>query len=176
MKAALSQVQAELKHLIPPGSMVFTKPDHLHLTLRFLGQVEPSRVPELSKRIRDTLSGFGRVELVCERLGCFPDFRFPRVVWAGVHDDGERLMDLHRKIEGAVKELCWHASESRFVGHVTLARPKQLKQAETERLAGFVRGAVGRPFGSWRCKEVELIRSEMSAQGSRYTTLDVFPL
>jgi len=87
VKASLREAQAKLKTILPVGMAAWTKPDNMHLTLRFLGDVAAGSVPEISRRLRESLSGFDApLELICERLGCFPHPRYPRVVWAWVHD------------------------------------------------------------------------------------------
>lgn len=176
IKQRLRTAQEELKEILPPGATACTKWDNLHFTLRFLGAVEGSRLTGLSGQLRQALAGCGELNLICERLGCFPDLRFPRVVWAWIHDADERLGSLCRNIEASVNGFTNQPPESRFVGHVTIARLKQIKRAEAERLAGFVERATTTQFGVWRCACVELIQSELSPHGSRYTTLDVFPL
>ena len=176
IRTALRSVQAELKSLLPHRSTAWARPENMHLTLRFLGNVDVLRLPELQSRLRESLADFGSIELCCERLGCFPDLRFPRVVWAWVHDAPDRLGELAQHPNLAVEGFAKQTAEARFVGHITLARPKQINRQDAQRLAAFVEGAVARQFGCWTCREVELIRSELSTQGSRYTTLDVFPL
>jgi len=148
----------------------------MHLTLRFLGNVATEHLDELSRRLRVATASFGALHLRCERLGCFPDLRYPRVVWTWVHDTEERLAQLHRCVEAAVGCFAEKPAEAHFVGHVTLARPKQINRADARQLAEFVESAVNRQFGTWECREAELVRSELSPSGSRYTTLDVFPL
>jgi 2'-5' RNA ligase len=176
LKTALGGVQHELREVLPPKSAAWTKQDNLHLTLRFLGQVENSRVAEIQSRLRDQLSAFGKLEFSCGRLGCFPDLRFPRVVWTGVQDEQGRLALLHRLVEKAAGGFAEKPAEERFVGHVTLARPKQIQRPVAEQLARFIAGAVGRRFGTWSCSEVELMQSELSSGGSRYTMLAKIPL
>lgn len=176
IRTELRGVQAELKDVLPHRSTAWARPENMHLTLRFLGNVEVVRLPDLQSRLRETLADFGPLEFCCERLGCFPDLRFPRVIWAWVHDAPERLVELAQRANLAAEGFAEQAAEARFVGHITLARPKQINRQDAQRLAAFVEGAVARQFGCWTCRAVELIRSELSAQGSRYTTLDVFPL
>lgn len=177
VKESLREAQVKLKTVLSAGSTAWTKPENMHLTLRFLGDLATASVPEISRRLRESLSGFGALQLICERLGCFPHPRYPRVVWAWVHDEpGERLAELHRRVDGAVAAFAEKPAEAHFVGHITLARPKQIKRAGAEKLVGFLNEAVTIRFGTWRAEAVELIQSELSAQGSRYTTLDVFPL
>lgn len=171
LRRALGDVQTELKEVLPAKSAAWTKPENFHLTLRFLGQVKPGRVGELEHRLREQLAGFGELDLMCERLGCFPGPRRPRVVWTWVHDAGGRLELLHRRVEEAVGNFAEKPADQNFLGHVTLARPKQLNRMEADRLSNFIERAAGRQFGEWRCREIELIQSELSAGGSRYTTL-----
>ncbi len=165
VRAVLRAAQAELKEVLPRNSTAWTRPANMHLTLRFLGGVESARLPELQLKLREALAGFGPLDLICERLGCFPDLRFPRVVWAWVHDAEERLAQLHRRVDSAVAGFAEKPAEARFTGHVN-----------AERLAGFVERAVERKFGDWSCREVELIRSELSPGGSQYSTIEVFHL
>src|SRR5262245_36805404 len=132
---ALRTMQAELKQLLPADSISWTPPANLHLTLRFLGNVDSSRRSDLNAALTTSLARFGAVHLICERLGCFPDLRFPRVVWAGVHDTEERLVQLHRRIDGAVAPFAEKPAEMQFAGHITLGRPKRLRRLEAERLA-----------------------------------------
>lgn len=177
VKESLRAAQVKLKTVLPPGSTAWTKPDKMHLTLRFLGNVAPESVPEISRRLCESLSGFGALELICERLGCFPQPRCPRVVWAWVHDQPyERLAELHRRIDDVVAGFAEQPAEARFVGHITLARPRQIQRAAAEKLARFLEEAASMRFGAWQAATVGLLRSELSPQGSRYTTLDVFPL
>ena len=176
VRNGLAHAQSELRALLPPGSIAWTRPGNMHLTLRFLGPVDSVRIPEISQRLQATLAGFGGFELVCERLGCFPDLRFPRVVWAWIHDAQDRLLQLQRRVDSAVGEFATQPAEKRFVGHVTLGRPKRIQRKEAERLSRFVEAAVGRKFGGWRCEVVRLIQSDLTPTGSSYTTLDEFRL
>lgn len=177
VKKTMREAQGKLKSLLPVDSIAWTKADNLHLTLRFIGEASAEQVLEISRGIRQSLAGFGSMRLICERLGCFPHARFPRVVWAGVHDEtGEQLEFLQRRIDEAVVAFAAKPAEERFVGHVSLARLKQIKRAEAEKLERFLDEAVAIRFGTWRADAVQLIRSELSPQGSRYTTLDVISL
>lgn len=176
LKETLIKVQRELREVLSRSSTAWAKANTMHLTLRFLGNVEASRLDELRERLVAGVSGFGGVELVCEQLGCFPDLRRPRVVWAAVRGVDGRLDLLHRRVDEMIGGFAEKPAESPYVGHVTLGRPKQIKRADVERLAKFVEGAAGRQFGSWRCGEVKLMSSQLSSDGSRYEVVAVAPL
>jgi len=176
VKARIIEARDELCAKLPPAVASWTRPENMHLTLRFLGNVEESRIESLKTSLVETLSAFGPIQLISERLGCFPDLRYPRVVWAWVYDEAERLGQLQRRVAQATNAFTREPAESRFVGHITLARLRQIKRPQAEIIAALVNGAVGRKFGEWIADRVELIRSELSPGGSRYTTLAVAPL
>jgi 2'-5' RNA ligase len=158
------------------GDASFPRTVHLHLTLRFLGDVDCWRIEDLKTSLLKRVGMVGRFELRCERLECFPNLRRPKVVWAWVHDEQEQLAALQRIVVIATETFTQQPKENQFIGHVTLARLKRIRRAEVERIASFFEGAVHRQFGSWAANEVELVRSELSPQGSRYTVLAEVPL
>ena len=171
VRALLMAAQRELMPLLPLKSAAWSQPDSMHLTLRFLGNVESTRIPELSQQLGAGLAGFGEFDVVCERLGCFPDLRSPRVVWAWVHDADEHLVRLHRRVNQLVQDFSKQLAAERFVGHITLARPRQIKRPDAERLAQFVARAATRRFGDWHVPSVTLFCSQLSATGARYAEL-----
>lgn len=176
VKERLAEVQGELREMLSPHSASWTKLNNMHLTLRFLGQVEEHKIAELKLSLEAVIKNFGRLELICERLGCFPDLRYPRVIWAWVHDEPQCLNELVLQINAATKPFAEKPPDARFEGHITLARPRQIRRPEAKVIADFVRSAVERRFGAWSASEVELIQSQLSPGGSRYTTLAKFSL
>jgi 2'-5' RNA ligase len=176
VKASLCAEQNELRRLLPPRAASWMRAENMHLTLRFLGEVNGQRVESLIARVTAATSGFGALPLVSERLGVFPDLRYPRVVWAWVHDEADRLAELQRRVVTATNEFTCERAEETFTGHITLARIKQIKRPQAEVIACFLQRAANRRFGAWTADHLELIRSELSPDGSRYTCLAKFPL
>src|SRR5207237_1134364 len=146
----------------------------------FLGNVAESRAAELIEALRSACLQFGAMRLRAEQIGFFPDARFPRVAWVGVRDDKEVLPRLQEAIHINVKDFVAEKengpagrrrSQEAFAGHVTLARIQHIKRAQAEKLSKLAATMTGRFFGEWMANEVELIRSELSSGGSRYTTI-----
>ena len=105
-------------------------------------------------------AGFGALHLRAERIGCFPERGYPRVVWVGVRDEAEQLPGLQQAVQVATEGFTAEPKEERFTGHVTLARIKGIKRPEAEALAKAAAGMADRAFGQWTTCRIELMRSE----------------
>ena len=176
VKDEMEKTQAELRAALPENAVRWMGRAQFHLTLKFLGNVEAQRVDALGDSLRRACGNFPALPLRAERIGCFPDLRYPRVIWAWVHDAGDVLPKLQLAIEGAVAGFTAEKSEEKFTGHVTLGRSKTIKRPQAEILARLAHGMTERFFGEWTADEVELIRSELSSSGARYSTVAVAPL
>ncbi len=176
VKDEIERVQDELRVVLPPKSVRWTKREQFHLTLRFLGQVSSQRVPALTEAVRVACSEFAALKMRAERIGCFPSLRFPRVVWVWVHDDAEQLPLLQERIELAVGSSAAAADEKDFTGHVTIARINGIKRAQAEALSKRAHEFVDRRFGEWTAHEVRLMQSELYQSGARHTVLGRFVL
>jgi 2'-5' RNA ligase len=171
IKEGLSAAQGKLRRLLPSRAVSWPRPENMHLTLHFLGNVDGNRLEALAASLKAAAAGFGALPLVAERLGAFPDLRQPRVLWAWVHDPADRLAGLQRRVVAATDGFTEEGAERSFTGHITLARIKRIKRGDAERIASFLQNAAGDQFGGWTAEHLELIRSELSPKGSRYTCL-----
>ncbi|MGA9452732.1 MAG: RNA 2',3'-cyclic phosphodiesterase [Verrucomicrobiia bacterium] len=172
----ITGVQQELQRLVSRETIRWTKPEQFHLTLRFLGDVPVERVPALQEAVNAVCAGEPALRLRAQGTGFFPNARSPRVIWAGVSDGGGHLVDLQKRIEGAVQPFAEGPGSEKFSGHVTLGRVKFLKRPEIEKLAVHAQAITDRLFGEWMANEVELIRSDLSPDGAQHTLLAAFRL
>ena len=171
IKAKMEEAQAELRRALPERGVRWARREQFHLTLRFLGDVEAARVEALGEAIRAACRGFAALHLRAERVGFFPDLRYPRVVWAGVQDHAEQLPRLQQSVDVATRDFTTEQKEERFAGHVTLARIKGIKRPEAEALGKAAAGMAERLFGQWSAHKVELMRSELLPQGAQHSSL-----
>lgn len=176
VREAMLRVQRELQPLAPRGVVRWTKPEQFHLTLRFLGDVSTDCVAGLQDSLRAACSGIPSLQLRAEGLGFFPNARSPRVIWIGINDGENRLLNLQREIEAAVQPFTAEQGGERFAGHVTLGRFQQPDHINIKALSDLAAAMKSRTFGEWATREVELIRSELSPTGARHTSLAAFPL
>ena len=163
--ARLVSVQKQLRRELEDVS--WTRPEAMHVTLQFLGNVESARLAELEAALREAATSTAPFGVELAGLGSFSH----RVLWAGIVGGAEQLTTLANTLRSAAKGLAGHEEERAFSAHVTLGRCRRPMPgiARTLQLAGTPQ------FGGWRVEHFELIRSELLPQGARYTTLRVFP-
>ena len=176
VKAEIERAQDELRQALPKPCARWTRREQFHLTLCFLGNVATTRVPELTEAVGAACRGFPALKLRAERIGCFPDTRFPRVVWVWVHDDANQLAALQKAIAQAAEKFAASQLEKDFTGHATIARTHGIKRPHAQILANLAHRMSGRFFGEWTADKVELLRSELSADGARHSVVAIFPL
>jgi 2'-5' RNA ligase len=150
----------------------FVGEDALHLTLRFLGELEPARSKALESAWRRAVLGIGPVPLRLAGAGAFPDARRPRVVWLGLTEGpaGGALARLAERLEETARAEGFLPESRPFSPHVTLARARG-----PGRIAPCSCDGVG-DLGAFVADRVVLFRSELGRGGARYVEESSFPL
>jgi 2'-5' RNA ligase len=176
VKAEIEKAQEEIRRGLRDARIGWTRREQFHLTLKFLGDVDAARVPALTEVLNGVCKGFGAMNLRSEGVGCFPDLRYPRVIWVGVKDEQDQLARLVEKIGTAVSDFTEEKREEWFSGHITLGRVKDINRLTNDKLARLAQAMAQKSFGQWRAETIELMRSELSPQGARHTELSKFQL
>jgi 2'-5' RNA ligase len=172
----IATAQNELRHALPSGAARWTKVEQFHLTLRFLGAVAAGRFPALTEGVRLACQNFAPLQLRAEHIGFFPDQRFPRVIWVGIDDLQGRLPLLQRAVQSATQEFTNETAEKTFTGHVTLGRIKQVRPKEAQSLAAAATNLANTHFGDWTANHIDIMRSELSSEGAKHSSLAAAPL
>jgi 2'-5' RNA ligase len=148
-----------------------------HLTLHFIGEVEPSQAELIRFSLPIEAARHQAFTLQTDRLGVFPDRRKPRVLWMGLEGDTERLAALHQGIGALLAQLDFEVEERPLAPHLTLGRLRQ--EISRERgmeiwttLRGF---ETGDPLDV-PVEEVILYRSYLTKAGPHYEPLVRCPL
>jgi 2'-5' RNA ligase len=171
IRGAIARAQEELRRAVSDDEIRWAKPEQFHLTLKFLGNVDDSRLEELKEAVGKVSEGFSPLGLRAAGIGFFPQGRPPRVVWAGVDESNNRLVALWKALESAMRPFNNEKAEQNFNGHITLARVGRLPRAHAEALVKAADRFEKMTFGEWTAGHVELMRSELSPQGARHTVL-----
>ena len=176
VKEKIRPLQQELRSRLGLQGVRLTRPESTHLTLVFIGNVESGKVPDLGQALREQCAGTEVLRLSAEGVGFFPNPRTPRVVWVAVGGGVEDLRALQSRVSAATASFMGSRDDKDFAAHLTLGRFNRLRGGESRWLGEFAAQHAGDYFGNWVVDTVELMRSELSAGGSRYTCLERIPL
>jgi RNA 2',3'-cyclic 3'-phosphodiesterase len=152
------------------GGVKWVEPENLHVTLLFLGEVVDREVPALCRAVAQVAGrheGFG---VAVEGVGCFPNPRRPRVVWAGVGTGAAELVALHDALEPPLLELgCYRREERQYTPHLTLGRLK--RDPDPEPFAAAIARQARWRGGEAAVTELLVLSSELTPKGPEYTVL-----
>ena len=175
--AALERIQDDLRADRSARAVRWTRPEGIHLTLKFLGETPAARLEAIQAGVRAAAGEHGPLRLRAGGLGCFPNPRAPRVIWVGLGGDLDALGALQGAVEAAIAPLGFPTERRPFSPHLTLGRVRQdASPADVRALGALVeRTAIG-TIGEWQAAAVSLMRSELGRDGARYTCLLSAPL
>ncbi|MFZ2456190.1 MAG: RNA 2',3'-cyclic phosphodiesterase [Candidatus Altiarchaeia archaeon] len=169
VKAQLAQAAERLK---PMGDLKVVGEENMHLTLRFLGEVEENKVEELISAL-STVKKQGGFVVCVKGLSAFPGPGSPRVLWAGTGKGDKELRELHEAIDGVIGPLGFGRDEH-FSSHYTIARVKYLK--EKTGLRQILDEYKEKVFGCFLVDSFCLMKSELHRIGPVYTVVREFRL
>uniref|UniRef100_C6E7Z2 RNA 2',3'-cyclic phosphodiesterase n=1 Tax=Geobacter sp. (strain M21) TaxID=443144 RepID=C6E7Z2_GEOSM len=164
IKASLSQLSCAV-----PGAR-WVDPSQIHLTLRFIGDVDPQTVSRIKKVL--SVVQFAPFPLSVAGVGHFPPRGFPRVLWVGVEPRPE-LMALQQRIESALQRAGVSPEERPFSPHITLARLKETPPAAVAALESSHRGLAYPPFPA---TQYVLYSSVLTPKGAIHRKEEIFRL
>lgn len=167
IKRALGGVLEELRRIY--CDVKWVEPGSVHLTLKFLGEIDPGRVPEIKEALKKTFEDHRPFSLIAEGLGAFPRLESPRVVWVGLRGDLEKLAALQKDVEKTLGLLGFPREDRPFKPHLTLGRMRSQKGREA--LVKRLRDMSSRTLGSFHVDCVAQFRSELLPTGAKYTIL-----
>lgn len=172
LRQRLEAAAAPLRAVARGVSWVGT--DNLHITLKFLGDLEDQRAGEIGASLGVAVADIGAFDIALRGLGAFPTPVRPRVIWAGVGTGEQSLAAIANAVERSLAPLGYPADARGFSAHVTLGRVREPRRdpALTDALAR----AADTDLGPARVDHVVLMRSQLSPHGARYSELAVLPL
>ena len=150
-----------------------------HLTLHFLGEVDPARAELLRLAFPRFAGSQSAFDLQTDALGCFPDEGPPRVIWLGLTGDTRELGDFQRTLGVSLRKLAIQSEDRSFRPHITLGRVRdEASGVEGESL----RARILDPAVNKRCldastpipvRQIQLVRSFLERTGARHETIAV---
>lgn len=180
LKQAIAGVQEALKrelHGLAAGvRLQWVRLDSIHLTLKFLGDIEEGRVGDILQALKQVGRDHALFSVEVKGFGVFPNLRAPRVLWMGLAGQTDRLIRLAGSIDAALAPLGFQIEAKPYTPHLTLARVKEQPRAIANALAdsGVMQDFTSR--GTLLVQAVALMRSELTSSGSVYSRLGVLAL
>lgn len=152
-----------------------TDPEQTHVTLKFLGDTDEDRLPELSTELERAIdaSGVDPFEVEYGGLGVFPHLDYISVVWIGVRQGGDRMTRLHEAIEERTTAMGFDPEEHDFTPHATIAR---MDHAGGKEQVQDVVENRDPDIGSMTVTEIRLKESTLTPDGPEYETVESFEL
>ena len=168
VRKSLSDHINRLREALPDVHASWSREEHLHLTLKFLGNTPVAKIEALSQAAHKAAVKFQPFDLIVGRCGAFPPRGQPRVLWIGIDDPIGKLTELHRTLE----DECVKAESARegrpFHPHLTIAR---LRKPQGSRRLAELHGEMGFTNQQVSVSEMVLFRSELLSEGSRHTAI-----
>jgi RNA 2',3'-cyclic 3'-phosphodiesterase len=100
----------------------WTRPEAMHLTLKFLGQTKTDVIPELKAHITGILKLYEPFEIKVQSIGTFPNMKRPRVVWSGCLEHSGRLNSMVKELESYLEKFGFPKENRAYNAHLTLGR------------------------------------------------------
>lgn len=165
-----ASAESLIRDLAASGADVkWVEPHNLHLTLKFLGDVDLTETAAICAAVAQAAEGIEPFDLEIRAAGAFPDIRRPRTVWMGVTDKTGRLGKLFQNIENRLQKLRFSKESRRFQAHLTIGRLRG--GGSVEALRELIELSADFDAGPTTVSEVVLYSSQLSSAGPAYDVL-----
>lgn len=164
----------------------WTAPNNAHITLHFLGEIEPERAQLLRMTLGAVVAGHDRFDLRTADLGVFPNMKRPRIIWLGLYGPAHRLHTLREALGSVLKSFEFELAEGDFHPHITLGRVRDARKTRVRDLPAAIRTRLEAAAANGEVThknpipipvdEVVLVRSHLGKDGPRYEVLERYPL
>ncbi|MFA6130049.1 MAG: RNA 2',3'-cyclic phosphodiesterase [Candidatus Omnitrophota bacterium] len=174
VKDSISRIQEKLK--TEPLKINWVKPQNLHLTLKFLGDISPEQL----SRIKQIISGITKTpgfRIKLNTLGVFPDMAAARIIWIGDNQPTLELKQLAEQLEIKLEISGIARQPKPFSAHITIGRIKsRLLLSDLQKVIDKIKRDMEGTNWEFDCSKVTLFESTLGPGGPAYTMLDQFNL
>ena len=171
VKSALTELTNHLDRARIDG-LKPVRPENMHLTLKFFGDVSSTRVDSIVGTITRAAKAMHPFTLRLGNVGAYPNSRNPRVLWVGLDGDVVSLQEAHSRIENALVGINIKPDSRKFSPHLTVARLRNRSSpSERRRAAEVLLTAEYQTRHPIPVERFSLIRSILRPEGPQYTTL-----
>ncbi len=168
VREQLARHTQQLREAFPDASASWSKPENVHLTLKFFGNVAKEKLTRISEAATRVAGEFSPFQIRIGGTGVFPRRSRPQVLWVGVEDSSSRLSELQQRLEEEFARAGFAEEDRGYRPHLTIARLRRpedarpLAEAHIQKKFEFIDVPVN---------EFVLFRSQLSPKGSIYTVI-----
>jgi 2'-5' RNA ligase len=167
----LDEIEGKLR--VTAADVRWVAVSSIHLTLKFLGEIDPAILPQLTDSLHAACTSEPAFSLCVRGLGAFPNLHNPRVIWCGVEGEVPRLLQLQLKVEQACSQLGFAPEERSFHPHLTLGRVQGKRNLQ--RLLDCIK--IGSELEcTIKADHFNVYKSTLTPRGAIYDILDTIPL
>ena len=171
VKTGLHRLQAELN--LPQHTFIkCVAPEGIHLTLKFLGNISPQKVAEITGVMEQASQGISPFQLQITEVGAFPNMRQPRVLWVGIKGELDKLIGWQKRIDNGLAPLGFAKETRPFTPHLTLARVREgCSPGDRRSLGELVMKTPVKLNYSLEVNSLNLMKSQLLPGGAVYSRL-----
>jgi len=146
----------------------WVKPDNIHITLKFLGEVEENKISEIYEALKKCVSNQKPFDIEVMGTGGFPNLNRPRVIWVGLKKGSDELKNLAKSIDNELEKLGFRKEKRGFSPHLTIGRVKSIYNIHE-----FVKmmNSVEFKGDTFTADEILIMESDLKPTGAVYTKL-----
>ncbi|MEK6680597.1 MAG: RNA 2',3'-cyclic phosphodiesterase [Nitrospirota bacterium] len=170
LKNDVLEIQKRFKAVSADAS--WTRTDGIHLTLKFLGNVEEKKIEDIKRILEEIARGTQRIKIKIGGVGAFPNQKMPRVLWIGIRNEDGALEGLYKRIDAELSEMGFEKEDRDFKPHLTLGRMRSQKGREG--IIKLLEESKDKELGVFIASDMRLVKSELQPQGAVYTELGRF--
>ena len=147
-----------------------TDPDHSHVTLKFLGDLESDQIERVIEMMESAIEAAELESFAASvnGIGVFPSFEYIKVIWLAIETGATAMTRLHDALESRSIELGFEAETHDFRPHVTIAR---MEHAGDKSAVQELIRSQHHQVGDFRVSEIRLKESVLTADGPEYETI-----
>ena len=149
------------------ANLKLVKPENIHITVRFLGNITPNMVEKIFEEMKKT--HFSPFNVKIHGIGAFPHLRYPRVLWAGITEGADQLRNIFNQLEPRIRSLGFAPDTRGFSPHLTIARVKSGRNKAE--LIKCINENKNCRFGTVKAECLKLKKSNLTPKGPIYSTL-----
>jgi 2'-5' RNA ligase len=171
VKTALKQIQSALKKT-GNNPVKWVDPANIHLTLKFLGNIETSQVPTITTVMESTANNTRPFPLQTQTPGAFPNINRVQVLWVGLGGDLDVLLNLQNTLDFNLSKLGYAPEKHPFSPHLTIGRVRETATLiEKQNLGRYVASARQEQSVTFSVQSMDLMQSQLLPSGPKYTCL-----